>query len=131
MSRDVHTLHSFELPAIAFISEHDDPLAEPGGIGKGGQNVYVREVAQRLVEHGWQVDVFTRRESAAAPVVEAFGPAARVIRIAAGPAAQVPKEQLPRFLPEFRRNLLAACAGRTVPYQLVHGHYYLSGVLAR
>lgn len=118
-------------PAIAFISEHDDPLAEPGGIGKGGQNVYVREVAERLGACGWQVDVFTRRESIAAPAVEPFGPGARVIRVDAGPAAFVPKEELPRYMPEFTRNLLSLCAGRAQPYQLVHGHYYLSGVLAR
>jgi D-inositol-3-phosphate glycosyltransferase len=119
-----------DMPAIAFISEHDDPLAEPGGIGKGGQNVYVREVAHRLGSQGWQVDVFTRRESLAAPTIEPFGPAARVIRVNAGPATFVPKEDLPRYMPEFTRNLLDICAARPEPYQLVHGHYYLSGVLA-
>ncbi len=118
-------------PTIAFISEHDDPLAEPGGIGKGGQNVYVREVAERLGARGWQVDVFTRRESVAAPAVEPFGPGARVIRVHAGPAAFIPKEELPRYMPEFTANLLSICADRTEPYRLVHGHYYLSGVLAR
>jgi glycosyltransferase involved in cell wall biosynthesis len=118
------------MPAIAFISEHDDPLAEPGGIGKGGQNVYVREVAERLGAHGWQVDVFTRRETIDAPAIEAFGPSARVIRVVAGPPAYMPKEELPRYMPEFKHNLLSACANRAAPYQLVHGHYYLSGVLA-
>lgn len=131
MSSDAYPPLLPALPTIAFISEHDDPLAEPGGIGKGGQNVYVREVAQRLAAHGWQVDVFTRCESADTPAIEPFGPAARVVRVRAGPPAFVPKEQLPRYMPEFRHNLLAACTNRAVPYQLVHGHYYLSGVLAR
>src|SRR5438093_7218981 len=110
------------LPTIAFISEHDDPLAEPGSTGKGGQNIYVREVAQQLAAHGWSVDVFTRRESVEAPPVERFGPAAQVIRITAGPAAYVAKEELVQHMPEFQRNLLAICADRP-PYQLVHGHY--------
>jgi glycosyltransferase involved in cell wall biosynthesis len=117
------------LPTIAFISEHDDPLAAPGGVGKGGQNVYVQEVAQRLAAHGWGVDVFTRRESLDLPAIQAFGPAARVIRIPAGPATYVPKEELVQYMPEFLSNLLAGYATHT-PYQLVHGHYYLSGVLA-
>ena len=116
------------MPAIAFISEHDDPLASPGGVGKGGQNVYVREVAQRLAAHGWCVDVFTRRESPEALTIETFGPGARVVRVMAGPAAYVPKEALAEYMPEFMRNLLALCTARS--YRLVHGHYYLSGVLA-
>lgn len=117
------------LPPIAFISEHDDPLAAPGGVGQGGQNVYVRETAQRLAAYGWRVDVFTRRDSLDTPTIEPFGPAARVIRIPAGPAAYVPKEQLAQYLPEFLDGMLSGYAAH-VPYQLVHGHYYLSGVLA-
>jgi glycosyltransferase involved in cell wall biosynthesis len=129
MSNDHAISRLSALPTIAFISEHDDPLAAPGGVGKGGQNIYVQEVAQRLAAHGWGVDVFTRRESLDAPAVQAFGPAARVIRIPAGPATYVPKEELFQYMPEFLSNLLTDYATRT-PYQLVHGHYYLSGVLA-
>lgn len=128
MSKDHAISRLSALPTIAFISEHDDPLAAPGGVGKGGQNVYVQEVAQRLAAYGWGVDVFTRRESLDVPTIQEFGPAARVIRIPAGPATYVPKEKLAQYMPEFLSNLLgyATCT----PYQLVHGHYYLSGVLA-
>jgi D-inositol-3-phosphate glycosyltransferase len=129
MSKDHPTSRLSTLPAIAFISEHDDPLAAPGGVGKGGQNIYVREVAQRLAAHGWCVDVFTRQESIDVPAVQEFGPGARVIRIQAGPVAYVPKEELAQYLPEFLSNLLTGYATCT-PYQLVHGHYYLSGMLA-
>jgi glycosyltransferase involved in cell wall biosynthesis len=129
MSKDHAMSRLSALPRIAFISEHDDPLAAPGGVGKGGQNVYVHEVAQRLAAHGWGVDVFTRRESLDLPVIQEFGPAARVIRIPAGPATFVPKEKLVQYMPEFLGSLLTGYASCT-PYQLVHGHYYLSGVLA-
>jgi len=129
MSKDHAISRLSALPTIAFISEHDDPLAAPGGVGKGGQNVYVQEVAQRLAAYGWGVDVFTRRESLDVPAVQEFGPAARVIRIPAGPATYVPKEELAQYMPEFLSNLLTGYATCT-PYQLVHGHYYLSGVLA-
>ena len=45
---------------VAMISMHTSPLEQPGIGDAGGMNVYVRNVAEHLVAHGIEVDVFTR-----------------------------------------------------------------------
>jgi hypothetical protein len=52
---------------VAMISEHASPLAMLGGVDSGGQNVYVGQLARHLAANGYEVDVFTRRDSAVLP----------------------------------------------------------------
>lgn len=58
---------------IAFISMHGDPLATPGGIQSGGQNVYVRNLALQLDKLGWRVDIYTRHAETTTPAIQELG----------------------------------------------------------
>jgi D-inositol-3-phosphate glycosyltransferase len=115
---------------IAVLSVHTSPLAALGGREAGGMNVYVRKLSQEMGARGYAVDVFTRRSSAAAPTVQPFGPNARVINIDAGPARLIDKEAIPAHLEQFEANLLAFAAGEGIAYDVVHSHYWMSGVVA-
>ena len=61
---------------IALISEHASPLAVLGGVDSGGQNVYVGQLASHLAELGYDVDVFTRRDSGRPAARSPGGPTA-------------------------------------------------------
>lgn len=115
---------------IAMISEHASPLATLGGVDAGGQNIYVANVARCLAKAGHHVDVLTRRDDAAVPPVCDLRPGARVIQIDAGPPSFVPKERLLGFMPAFAR-VSAERLRRSVPYDLVHANFFMSGVVAR
>ena len=54
---------------IAIISDHASPLAAPGSIDCGGQNVYVAHLACQLARLGCAVDIFTRATSSELPTV--------------------------------------------------------------
>ena len=54
---------------IAMLSIHSSPIAALGGKEAGGMNVYVRELSRELGERGIKVDMFTRSQDPAAPVV--------------------------------------------------------------
>ncbi len=86
---------------IALISEHASPLAAPGSVDSGGQNVYVAQVARHLATLGMEVDVFTRRDRIDQPMYHQWLPGVRVIHVPAGPAEFVPKEQMLPFMHEF------------------------------
>ena len=60
-------------PRIALLSFHTSPLATLGGSVSGGMNVYIREISKRLVEKGFQVDIFTRREEQELPSIMDLG----------------------------------------------------------
>jgi len=112
------------------ISEHASPLAAAGGVDAGGQNIYVDHMARCLAEAGHHVDVLTRRDSRdLAPVVD-MRSGARVIHIPAGPARFVPKEQLLQHMAAFAR-MTSGLVARSVPYDLVHANFFMSGIVAR
>jgi D-inositol-3-phosphate glycosyltransferase len=113
---------------IATISVHTSPLEQPGTGDAGGLNVYVVEVARRLAERGVEVDIFTRAVSRDVPPVAELAPGVRVRHLTAGPCEDLDKADLPGQLCQFTFEVLRAEAsyapGR---YDLVHGHYWLSG----
>jgi len=111
---------------VAMISMHTSPLETPGVGDAGGLNVYVAEVAHRLAERGLEVDIFTRRVDEKAPGVVEMSERARVINVAAGPHGAVAKEQLPQLVGDFARAMLPMTDG----YDLLHSHYWLSGLAA-
>lgn len=118
-------------PRVAVVSLHTSPLDQPGTGDSGGMNVYIREAAERLASRGVDVDVFTRCRGGDAPGVEELANGARIIRVKAGPCNPVPKQELPRFLPEFLGGVLARERAEGCGYHLVHTHYWLSGWIGR
>jgi D-inositol-3-phosphate glycosyltransferase len=96
-------------------------------------NVYVMSVARRLAEQGIAVDIYTRCHGQGGPDVEEVAPGTRLINVQAGPCAPVPKDDLPRHLPQFLDGVLHHATAedptphRHAPYDVVHSHYWLSG----
>src|SRR3990172_1485905 len=123
---------------IALISYHTSPLAPLGGPDTGGLNVYVRELARELAERGHLVDVFTRGSARSAPetvpLADASGPdgqpAARLVHVRAGPAAVLEKTVSPSFLAQFEAGVAAFASTHRLAYDVLHSHYWLSGVVA-
>ena len=113
---------------VALISEHASPLAVLGGVDSGGQNVYVGKVASHLAELGYDVDVFTRRDSSHLPRVARWIHGVRIIHVPAGPPSPVRKENMLGFMGEFTAFVLQAC--RRKPYDLLHANFFMSGLVA-
>jgi D-inositol-3-phosphate glycosyltransferase len=118
---------------VAVISLHTSPRDQPGSGDSGGMNVYVLSVARRLAQQGIAVDIYTRCHGQGGPEVQEIAPGANLINVQAGPCAPVPKDELPRFLPEFLDGVLHhaqaedPASHRHSPYDVVHSHYWLSG----
>jgi D-inositol-3-phosphate glycosyltransferase len=113
---------------IATISVHTSPLEQPGTGDAGGLNVYVVEVARRLAERGVEVDIFTRAVSRDVPPVAELAPGVLVRHLTAGPFEDLDKADLPGQLCHFTFEVLRAEAAYSPGrYDLVHGHYWLSG----
>ena len=113
---------------IAMLSVHTCPLAALGGKETGGMNVYVREVARALGRLGFEIDVFTRSQDPAIPEVVRLGPGARVIHVSAGPARPIARAAVADHLEEFAERMEAFRTRERVRYDLVHSHYWLSGL---
>jgi len=113
-------------PRIALLSFHTSPLATLGGSVSGGMNVYIREISKRLVDKGFQVDIFTRREGQAIPSIIDLGEGLRLFNIDAGPATAVNKNDLSLWISSFTANVKKAIENFDYDYELIFSHYWLS-----
>jgi D-inositol-3-phosphate glycosyltransferase len=117
---------------IAMLSFHTCPLATLGGKDTGGMNVYVRDLTRELGRLGIAVDVFTRSQDEHQPhIKEDFGHGNKVIHVPAGPEVPLPKPVLYQHVPEFVGGIREYARANGLHYDLVHAHYWLSGVAAR
>ncbi len=116
---------------IAMLSVHTCPLAMLGGKKTGGMNVYVRDLSIELARRGIQVDVFTRSQDDCVPAIShELGFGARVIHIPAGPQEPIPVADIIGHLDEFVAGVLRVAQEEQLHYDLIHSHYWLSGLVA-
>ncbi|ARP76490.1 glycosyltransferase [Bordetella genomosp. 6] len=113
---------------IAIVSEHASPLARPGSIDSGGQNIYVAQTARQFAAMGHQVDIYTRRDSATLPSMVQWAPGVRVIHVPAGPAHYLPKEDLLPHMPAFEAFLMRAFGEHRPSYDVVHANFFMSAM---
>jgi len=116
---------------VAMLSVHTCPLAMLGGKKTGGMNVYVRDLSRELGRMGIDVDVFTRSQDDCVPMVNHdLGERARVIHIPAGPQAPIPVAEVGLYLDEFAAGVAHFAEAEGLHYDLIHSHYWLSGLVA-
>ncbi len=116
---------------VAMLSVHTCPLAMLGGKKTGGMNVYVRDFSRELGRQGVLVDVFTRSQDDCQPMIKHdLGYGGRVIHIPAGPEKPIPVADIGQYLGEFVAGTLAFAEKEGIHYDLIHSHYWLSGMVA-
>lgn len=117
--------------SVAMLSIHTSPLAMPGQTkDAGGMNVYMRKLADELGKRGITVDIYTRWTDEYTPRVVQCSPNVRVIHIQAGPLTPIHKNDLYRYVPVFAQHIEDFRREHALSYDILHSHYWLSGVAA-
>ncbi|MBA4136560.1 MAG: glycosyltransferase family 1 protein [Opitutus sp.] len=122
------TLPESALPRIGLVSTHGYVAAEPplGAADTGGQVVYVLELAKKLAQLGFEVDVWTRRFEDQ-PEIDVINERVRVLRAPCGGTNFIDKEYLVRHLPEWAENVLRFIERRRLRYHFFNSHYWDAG----
>jgi D-inositol-3-phosphate glycosyltransferase len=116
---------------VAMLSYHTCPLATLGGKDTGGMNVYVKELTRKLGRLGIHVDVFTRSQDEHVPhVLHDLGYGNRIVHVPAGPEVPLPKPELAAHISKFVDGILAFAEKKDIRYDLIHSHYWMSGIAA-
>jgi D-inositol-3-phosphate glycosyltransferase len=115
---------------IAMLAVHSSPLARLGGREAGGMNVYVRELARELGRRDVAVDIFTRSQHRGEPQIVHLGRHTRVVTLRTGPAVPYNKNWVLDYMPEFVSRIRCFADGQDLTYDIIHSHYWLSGVAA-
>ncbi len=111
---------------IAMLSIHSSPVGPLGTLNTGGMSVYVRELARWLGAAGHSIDIFTYAPGQSRDI--ALCPGVRLIHLNEK-SGLIAKEQLPDHLPQVFDALEAYRRSQDLVYDLVHSHYWLSGVV--
>lgn len=115
---------------VAVIAYHSSPLVEPGAGDAGGMTVYVKALARSLAERGVSTDIFTRATSDIGRIVQ-LSAGVRVISVEAGPATPIEKELQPHFIDDFIAGVRTFATAQRIRYDIVHSHYWQSGLAGR
>lgn len=110
---------------IVLVSLHTDPYAKLGTADTGGLNLLVRHQAQGLAALGHEVEIWTRRSDPGQPPESEPFLGVILRRLPAGPPEPLRRNDLVRHVEEFAE----AMRGQ-YPADLVHAHYWLSGLAA-
>lgn len=113
-----------EAERIAMVAMHTSPSAQPGTGDAGGLNVAVLGIAAELALTGVEVELITR--AIGLPGSTRLLPGVTLTELEAGPPGPLPKHQLPDVVDEFGEAV--ARLARTTPYDVIHAHYWLSGL---
>lgn len=115
---------------IAVLAYHSSPLAEPGAGDAGGMTVYVRSVAEAMAAAGASTDIFTRATGGERAITQ-LSPGVRVIAVPAGPPRHLDKEELTEYVDDFSDGVRAFATAQRARYEVLHSHYWQSGLAAR
>lgn len=116
-------------PRIAMVSTHGYVAAHPplGAADTGGQVVYVLELAKKLGQLGYDVDIWTRQFEGQ-PQMDSVNGRVRVLRVPCGGDKFIPKEYLYEDLPEWSEHALRFIKKHRLKYQFINSHYWDAGV---
>ena len=115
---------------IAMLSIHSCPLGKVGAENTGGMSVYIREVARELGRRNHLVDVYTRIHEPIHEQVVELGQNARLIHLNAG-EEDTQKLAIYYHLADFTRHLENFRKQNGLCYDLIHSHYWLSGLAGK
>lgn len=113
---------------IAMVAAHADPLADITAPDFGAQNIHVAELSAGLTRAGHAVTVYTRRDCPDGARERVADAGYRVVRIDAGPAAQIPTDEVYDYLDVVTDGLAAAFAVDRP--DVVHAHFWMSAITA-
>jgi len=114
---------------IAMLSIHSSPIGELGTKDTGGMSVYVREMAKELGRKGHHIDIFTQHNVGNYdPVVHLYDNV-RLVHLSGETRGNIAKSSLYDVLPQLFNELESYRIKENITYDIVHSHYWLSGIL--
>ncbi|MBU0768546.1 MAG: glycosyltransferase, partial [Proteobacteria bacterium] len=114
---------------IAMLSIHSSPIGDLGTQDTGGMSVYVREMAKELGRKGHHIDIFTQHNVGNYdPVIHLYDNV-RLVHLSGGTHGNIAKSSLYDVLPKLFNELESFRIKENIAYDIIHSHYWLSGVL--
>jgi D-inositol-3-phosphate glycosyltransferase len=113
---------------IAIVAEQATPLSDRGPTG--AQAWHATELGAALARAGNDVRVYTRSDAPGRPEEVPLDGGATLLHVPAGPTAPMAEASLLRHTKQFGERLAESWSGGDWTPDVVHAHYWLSGLAA-
>ena len=111
-------------------SIHSSPIGELGSRDTGGMSVYIRDVAHQLGQRGHSVDIYTARSQAGGPGgIIALSDKVNLIHLNSSNRQKAQQDELYQNLPYLFREVETYKTQHIINYDVIHSHYWLSGLI--
>lgn len=118
-------------PHIAQVCFVADPFDPPGHERYGGGHLFIFDLGRFLVQKGYRVTFFTRKNSPAKPAFEELGPLCSIYRLAVGPPEEIPPPSVGLRVDELASTFEETCVTRGLEFMALHSHYWIAGEVVR
>lgn len=114
---------------IAMLSIHSSPAGRLGTRDTGGMSVFTSQTAEMIARSGNTVDLFTLAPDQKTTGILNLKKNVRLIHLNIGNRQSVAKERLFSRMHDIFKAFNHFIAGHDLNYDLIHSHYWLSGIL--
>jgi len=125
LNDDVRLRH---IGLVCFVA---DPFDPPGHERYGGGHLFIFDLGRFLVQGGYQVSFFTRKNSLGKPSFDQIGPLCSIFRLDVGPPEELPPAIVGSFVDRLSNSFEATIAERKLQFSALHSHYWIAGEVVR
>src|SRR5437764_10062194 len=118
-------------PHIALICFIADPFDPPGHERYGGGHLFIFDLGRFLVQEGYRVTYFTRRNNPEKAAYDELGPLCSIHRLEVGPAEELPPPSVGQYLDNLSSAFEKTIEERKLEFTTLHSHYWIAGEVVR
>src|ERR1017187_5545364 len=111
-----------QIALVCFIA---DPFDPPGYERFGGGHLFRFDLGRFLVQHGYSVVFFTRRNSSDKPTFDQIGPLCSIHRIMAGPPQELDPSIVGGYIDELAAAFEELIGSHVQRLTAIHSHYWI------
>src|ERR1043165_3062936 len=112
---------------IALVCFIADPFDPPGYERFGGGHLFLFDLGRFLVQTGYRVTFFTRKNSQTKATFDELGPFCSIYRLGVGPAEELSPHAAGLYLDEISTAFDEIVESAGTEFTAIHSHYWIAG----
>jgi D-inositol-3-phosphate glycosyltransferase len=118
-------------PHIALVCFIADPFDPPGYERFGGGHLFLFDLGRFLIQSGYRVTFFTRKNSETKASFDELGPLCSIYRLEVGPAAEIHPDAVGTYLDALSKAFAEIVESTGAEFAAIHSHYWIAGEVTR